>query len=97
MALWLLNIKHQCVDKGCPWQNGRIERFFGTLKNKLNHWEVDFFEQLNNALVPFWFWYNHVRPHQHLQGRIPAEVWQGTDIYNCQIKEGVFLKVGMVY
>lgn len=27
-----LNIKHQKVDKGCPWQNGRVERFFGTLK-----------------------------------------------------------------
>jgi transposase InsO family protein len=28
---------------------------------------------LGNALVPFRFWYNLVRPHQHLDGRTPAE------------------------
>jgi putative transposase len=28
----ILRIRHQKTDKGCPWQNGRIERFFGTLK-----------------------------------------------------------------
>ena len=67
--------------------NGRIERFFGTLKEKLNHWEVDNQEQLNNALGQFQFWYNHVRPHQHLDGRTPAEVWQGKDIYTHRVKK----------
>ena len=36
IALWVLGIKHQRIDKGCPWMNGRVERFFGTLKDKLN-------------------------------------------------------------
>ncbi|MGH9509739.1 MAG: integrase core domain-containing protein [Terriglobales bacterium] len=36
-------------------------------------------DELNAALVPFRFWYNHVRPHQHLAGRTPAEVWAGCD------------------
>lgn len=87
IAFWLLGIKHQRIDKGCPWMNGRIERFFGTLKEKLNQWEVDSSQQLNGALLQFRFWYNHVRPHQHLQGRTPAEVWQGQNIYTQTIKE----------
>jgi len=31
-ALLLLGIRHQRTDLHCPWQNGRVERFFGTLK-----------------------------------------------------------------
>ena len=81
LGLWLLGISHQRTDKGCPWMNGRVERFFGTLKEKLRLWEVDSLEQLNAALVPFRFWYNHVRPHQNLDGRTPAEVWAGKDVY----------------
>ena len=85
-----LGIKHQKIDKGCPWQNGRVERFFGTLKEKLNQWDIDSLTQLNTALSQFSFWYNHVRPHQHLKGRTPAEVWQGNDIYPHKIKKEYF-------
>jgi transposase InsO family protein len=35
-ALRCFGIRHQRSDLGCPWQNGRIERFFGTLKQMLN-------------------------------------------------------------
>ncbi len=80
-GLWLLSIKQQKTDKGCPWMNGRVERFFGTLKSKLDNWEVDSLEQLNGALGQFGFWYNHVRPHSNLEGRTPAEVWAGQDIF----------------
>ena len=86
LVLWLLGIRHQRIDLHCPWQNGRIERFFGTLKEKLNSWDVDSREQLNYALRQFRFWYHHVRPHQYLDGRTPAEVWQGKDIYCQQYK-----------
>jgi putative transposase len=85
-GLWLLGIRHQRTDKGCPWMNGRVERFFGTLKAGLGQWEVDSLAQLSNALVPFRFWYNHVRPHQHLDGRTPAEVWAGKDVYTARPK-----------
>jgi hypothetical protein len=61
--------------------NGRIERFFGTLKSKLDCWEVDSHEQLEMALRLFRVWYNHIRPHQHLHGRTPAEVWSGIDCF----------------
>ena len=80
-SLWLMVISHQLIDKCCPWQNGRIERFFGTLKEKINQWQINNREQLNGALAQFRFWYNHVRPHQHLNGMTPAEVWNGTDIF----------------
>ena len=72
--------------------NGRVERFFGSLKNKLNRWEVDSLNQLNGALGQFRFWYNHVRPHQHLDGRTPAEVWKGQDVYNNKPKQEYFFQ-----
>ncbi len=87
LGLWILGIKHQRTDKGCPWMNGRVERFFGTLKANLNQWEVDSLEQLNMALVPFRFWYNFVRPHSNLDGRTPAEVWSGKDIFTPRKKK----------
>lgn len=91
-GLWLLGVKHQRTDKGCPWMNGRVERFFGTLKGKLNHWEVDSVVQLNSALNQFRFWYNHVRPHQHLDGRTPAEVWAGEDVYTTKSKKELWFE-----
>jgi transposase InsO family protein len=87
IVLWLLDIKHQTTEPGCPWMNGRIERFFGTLKEKLNRWEVDSGEQLEVALRLFRVWYNHLRPHQHLHGRTPAEVWAGIDCYTKPLRQ----------
>jgi len=75
LGLWVLGIKHQRTEVASPWQNGKIERFFGTLKQQLNQWEVASFEELNNLLHLFRFWYNHVRPHDYLDGWTPAEVW----------------------
>lgn len=72
-----MGIKHQRTETACPWMNGRVERLFGMLKEKLNQWEVNSFESLNHSLHLFRFYYNHVRPHQHLQGLTPAEIWRG--------------------
>lgn len=80
-ALWTLGIRHQHTEPHCPWQNGRVERFFGTLKGKLDRWAVDGRNELAHALGDFRAWYNHVRPHQHLGGRTPAEAWAGVDPY----------------
>ncbi len=77
VALVLLGIGHQRTDPGCPRQNGRIERLFGTLNDKLDQLAVDSLETLNAALCEFHFFYNHVRPHQNLGGLTPAEVWTG--------------------
>ncbi|MFZ6747230.1 hypothetical protein ACO0LC_28775 [Undibacterium sp. JH2W] len=32
-------------------------------------------------LNDFTTWYNFIRPHQHLHGYTPAEVWTGVDPY----------------
>jgi putative transposase len=80
-ALERLGIRHQRTDPGCPWQNGRIERLFGTLKDKLDQWSVAGIEQLNFDLNTFRHWYNHIRPHQNLEGRTPAEAWRGINPY----------------
>jgi transposase InsO family protein len=86
LALFLLDIRHQRIDLHCPWQNGRVERFFGTLKEKLDRLAVDSFDALNQALGEFRFFYNHVRPHQSLSDGTPAEAWAGVDPYATRIK-----------
>ena len=35
LGLWLLGIRQQRIEPGCPWQNGRVERFIGTVKREL--------------------------------------------------------------
>lgn len=81
LGLKLFGIRHQTIDLHAPWMNGRIERFFGTLKQKLDRWRVPNRKTLNASLAEFQFWYNQIRPHQSLYGRTPAEVWNGKDIY----------------
>jgi transposase InsO family protein len=85
-VLTLAGIRQQRSDPGCPWQNGRIERLFGTLKRKLDQWEVSGFEALQGSLGEFQFWYNHVRAHQHLGGATPAEAWVGVNPFATKIK-----------
>ena len=84
LALLATGIRHQRTDTACPWQNGRIERFFGTLKNKLDRLAVDSLDALNLALTEFRFFYNHVRPHQNLCGATPAEAWSQIDPFTTQ-------------
>jgi putative transposase len=78
-VLALIGIQHQRTQIGCPWMNGRIERFFGTLKSKLNQMAFHDAEQLNHALSEFNLWYNEVRPHSNLDGRTPMEALNGID------------------
>ncbi len=86
LALFLLGIRHQRTDPHCPWQNGRVERFFGTLKTSLDRLAVDSFDALDSALAAFRFFYNHVRTHQNLAGATPAEAWAGVDPYASRVK-----------
>jgi putative transposase len=81
LSLWLLGIRHQRTAPFCPWENGRVERCIGTLKRSLALWRIEDGEQLDRALTNVRAWYNHVRPHAHLHGRTPAEVWAGVDVF----------------
>jgi len=76
-ALSLLGVRLQTIQPHCPWQNGRIERLFGTLKRHIDCVTIEGRDALDSKLIAFRAWYNHVRPHQHLGGHTPAEVWDG--------------------
>jgi transposase InsO family protein len=69
------------TELASPWQNGRIERLFGTLKTALRGYPITDAHHLDLLLAPFRVWYNAVRPHQHLGGRTPLQAWQGIDPY----------------
>jgi transposase InsO family protein len=86
MGLKVLGIRQRLSQPGCPWQNGRIERLFGTLKEKLDRVCVPDVDALGDALRVFKFWYNEVRSHDRLEGRTPMEAWNGIDPYRTAPK-----------
>jgi putative transposase len=69
-------IRLQTTELHCPWQNGRIERLFGTLKQQLDRIQIESAEHLQTLLDEFKHWYNTIRLHQHLGYQTPQEVWQ---------------------
>ncbi|MGV8992231.1 MAG: integrase core domain-containing protein [Thiobacillus sp.] len=69
-----------------------MERLFGTLKRKLDQWEVAGFEALNVSLGEFLLWYNHIRPHQNLADRTPAEAWARVDPYGTPVKQAYWFE-----
>jgi transposase InsO family protein len=78
-ALLFLGIRHQRTAPFAPWQNGRLERLFATFKSRILPWleENGIPDQLDPDLALFRAWYNHARPHQHLDGLTPALAWAG--------------------
>jgi transposase InsO family protein len=62
-----------------PWENGYIERLFGTFKRSLAGYVINDACHLRRALPAFQFWYNVCRPHQHLGGQTPQQAWLGID------------------
>lgn len=81
LGLWALGIRQQRIQPGCPWQNGRAERFIGTVKRELAREPVADENELSTRLREIRTWYNHDQPHDHLQGRTPAEVWAGINVF----------------
>jgi transposase InsO family protein len=84
-VLFLVGVHHQRSAPHCPWQNGRVERFFATFKElalprlaDLRAWQTEP-ESFQDEIDTFRLWFNHVRPHQHLDGRTPAEAWNGLE------------------
>jgi len=50
-ALRICAIRQQFSAIGCPWMNGKIERFFGILKQALNFWQVPDVSGLQRSLI----------------------------------------------
>lgn len=74
LGVALLGIRQQRIEPGCPRQNGRVERFIGTVKRELRQQRPISGHEFTQRLTAMRSWYNHDRPHDHLQGRTPAEV-----------------------
>ena len=62
-GLALIDIRLQTTELHCPWQNGSIERFFGTFKQCLDRIVITDTDDLRRKLIEFRAWYNHVRTH----------------------------------
>lgn len=84
MTLASLRIRHRRSALGCPWQNGRIERLFGTLKPLLRDIKPRTAKALRITLKEFAWFYNHVRVHQNLKGLTPMEAWHGKTLAEVQ-------------
>ncbi len=78
LGLFLLGIRHQRTAPYAPWQNGRVERFFLTFKQAIRavRESAPQFVPDDTDLHTFTAWYNHLRPHQHLDGLTPAMAWR---------------------
>lgn len=87
-SLWFLGIKHQTTDLNSPWQNGRIERLFGTFKSTILFMKYDK-EDLQYLCHSFQWWYNNIRLHQNLDYKTPEYIYQKNidKIYNHKQKE----------
>ena len=73
---WLrLGIKLQRIEPGKPQQNGRHERMHRTLKHETTRPSAPNLLQQQQRFDDFVDEYNHRRPHQALDMRMPADVY----------------------
>ena len=72
-------IEHKRTDLGSPWQNGIMERFFGSLKRELLYLLEDLQQEdaLTDYLLEYLIYYNRYRPHQGIGGLLPDELFYG--------------------
>lgn len=77
-GVWLLrhNIRLQRIQPGHPEQNGRHERIHLTLKQETLRPPANNFLQQQERFDEFTHRYNHIRPHEALDMRPPAEVYK---------------------
>lgn len=68
-----------------PWHNGRLERFWGTLKAALRAGVFAAPQALQAALDEFTRFYNIARPHQGLAGLTPEEAWHGKTMTDVRL------------
>jgi putative transposase len=91
-VLKCIGVRQQFTALASPWQNGRIERFWRTLKFELRTKAQQFVVHgiavqtrmkfasvaaMGRLLATFKDSYNSHRPHQSLKGGTPAAAWNG--------------------
>lgn len=68
-----LGITHRYTKPYRPQTNGKVERFWKTIEEDVfEDTTFDSFEQLKDEVLQYLFYYNEHRPHQGLNGEIPA-------------------------
>jgi putative transposase len=90
-TLKFIGVQQQWTQVGSPWQNGRIERFWRTLKEGVlekresikdgliaikTQFKFSDVDAMTQTLLQFQRLYNEQRPHQSLKGTTPAMVWE---------------------
>jgi len=83
-SLRFSGITPQTIDPHSPWQNGQIERFFGTFKTNLHLFPKIETKELYILSYSFKHWYNTIRPHMNLSYQTPDAVyWEQIEkLYN---------------
>lgn len=84
-ALKALGIRARRGPPCQPWHNGRIERFWATLKQALHDARFETVVALQGTLDAFTRFYNLVRPSQALAGLTPEEAWQAKTMADVQL------------
>jgi len=74
-CLQVRTIFHHKIDKGKPWQNGKVERFFRTLFDEwINYRRYNTEKSLNESLEEFRNWFNNEREIQKLGYKTPMQL-----------------------
>lgn len=72
-----LGIKHGYTRPYRPQTNGKIERFWRTIKDDLlEGTDFDNLDELKDRLFEYLIYYNEIRPHQSLTGKAPLAFLQ---------------------
>lgn len=81
LAIWLIQIgvRPERIERGCPQQNGRHERFHLTLKQATASPPARTLQEQQERFDVFAYDYNIERPHSALGGRTPAAVYVASD------------------
>ena len=75
-----LGIKHRYTKPYRPQTNGKVERFWRTLQEDLlRETDFDSLEEFKDELLQYLHYYNHHRPHQGIDGKLPFEMIHKSD------------------
>jgi transposase InsO family protein len=77
---WMrLGIRHERIDKGCPYQNGAHERMHQDLKAETTRPPAHSLSGQQTLFDSFVEEYNNVRPHEGIGQRRPGDLWSPSD------------------
>jgi len=78
LSVWFvqLGIVPELIEPGCPYQNGTHENMHLVLKRRTTRPPCANHEAQDRAFERFRHEYNEVRPHEALDGKVPADLYE---------------------